>query len=315
MASRSEIHFQPGVSMNRFFQQYGTEELCKAKLFRAKWPDGFRCPKCGYEQYYFIHSRNLYQCRKCRHQTSLLSETIFSSSKLPLTIWFLAIYLVTQSKEGISTLKLMRFLGISSKAALMIKHKLQMVMKKADDIIPLRGLVQVDDVYWGSKKTGCKRGRGAAGKTPFVAALQRNEHGHPIFIRFSRVNGFTSEEMREWARAHLQPKSIVVSDKLSCFQSFKKGGHIHFSVKTSGKNPKGMSVFKWLNTIIGNVKNSIRGTHHGMDHRHLPRYLGEFCFRFNRRFKLDLLLESLIRYSAFTKPIPQHQLVLAEDWW
>jgi hypothetical protein len=75
------------------------------------------------------------------------------------------------------------------------------------------------------------------------------------------------------------------------------------------------TVFDWLNTIIGNVKNKLLGTYHGMQHKHLPRYLGEFCFRFNRRFKLPNLLNSLIHHSANAAPIPQRELKLAEDWW
>lgn len=316
MAKRSDIHFQKGVSLHDFQQQFGTEEQCRERLFRSKWPAGYRCPKCNHDRHYFIDTRSLYQCCSCRHQTSLLSGTIFASSKLPLTIWFLAIYFISQSKEGISSLKLCHFLGISQTASMRIKHKLQMVMKKADDARPLKGLVQIDDVYWGGKKSGCKRGRGAAGKSPFVAALKRNEKGNPIFIRFSRVGGFTSKEMLRWAQKHLDPDSIVVSDGLACFKSFKDLGHNHCSIKTTGRyGSPDFSVFNWLNTVIGNVKNSITGTYHGMNHKHLPRYLGEFCFRFNRRFKLPVLLNSLIYYSAQTMPIPQHQLKLAEDWW
>lgn len=209
-----------------------------------------------------------------------------------------------------------RFLGISATAALRIKHKLQMVMKIADDARPLRGFVQVDDVYWGGKRTGDKRGRGAPGKTPFVAALERNEQGHPIFIRFSRVGNFSSAEMLRWGQKHLAHQSLVVSDGLACFKSLNHIGHFHCSVKTSGRyKDSEFTLFKWLNIVIGNVKNAIIGTYHGMDHRHLPRYLGEFCFRFNRRFKLPLLLQSLIYYSVQTGPIPERQLRLAEDWW
>ena len=316
MAKRSDIHFQKGVSLHDFQQQFGTEKQCRERLFRSKWPSGYRCPKCNHDQYYFIGTRSLYQCCSCRHQASLLSGTICASSKLPISTWFLALYFISQSKEGISSLKLRRFLGISQTASMRIKHKLQMVMKKADDTRQLKGLVQIDDVYWGGKRSGCKRGRGADGKSPFVAALQRNAKGHPIFIRFSRVGGFTSKEMLRWAQKHLHPASMVVSDGLACFKSFKDLGHRHFSIKTTGRyGSPDFSIFNWLNTVIGNVKNSIKGTHHGINHKHLPRYLGEFCFRFNRRFKLPVLLNSLIFHSAQTMPIPQHQLKHAEDWW
>lgn len=191
-----------------------------------------------------------------------------------------------------------------------------MVMKYADDKRPLRGFVQIDDVYWGGKRSGGKRGRGAEGKTPFVAALQRNTQGNPIFIRFSRVGSFTSEEMMKWGKKHLAAKSLVVSDGLACFKGFNKIGQFHCSVKTTGRyGSTEFTLFNWLNTIIGNVKNAIVGTYHGIAHTHLPRYLGEFCFRFNRRFKLPLLLKTLSYYAAQTAPIPERKLRLAEDWW
>ncbi len=266
MTSRSDIHFQRGVSLFDFQLQFGSENQCRKHLFQLKWPKGYSCPKCDNRQYYFTQSRNLYQCRNCRHQASLLAGTIFSSTKLPLTTWFLAIYLVSQSKEGCSALKLRRFLGISQTASMRLKHKLQMVMKLADDKRPLRGFVQIDDVYWGGKRPGGKRGRGAEGKTPFVAALQRDPKGHPTFIRFSRVESFSSSEMLRWGQKHLKPSTIVVSDGLACFKSFQDIGHFHYSVITSGRyNSPDFMVFDWLNTIIGNMKNKIKGTYHGIE--------------------------------------------------
>ena len=316
MAKRSEIQFQPGVSLIEFQAKYGTEEKCREHLFHLKWPSGYCCPQCGHRHSYYLDSRSLYQCRNCRHQTSLTSNTIFSSTKLPLTLWFLAIYLVSQSKEGVAALKLRRFLGVSPQAAMRIKHKLQMVMKTADDSRPLRGFVQIDDVYWGGKKSGGKRGRGAEGKTPFVAALQRNEKGHPIFIRCSRVASFSTEEMMKWGYKHLEANTLVVSDGLLCFKGFQNIGHFHYSVKTTGRyQSEEFTFFNWLNTVIGNVKNAFIGTYHGMDHRHLPRYLGEFCYRFNRRFDLKRLLSSLVYHCCKSGPIPQRELRFAEDWW
>lgn len=312
---KNKIQFQKGLSLQRFQELFGTETQCREKLYQAKWPGGYRCPKCKHDHSYQLKSRPLYQCCKCKHQTSLLSGTIFASSKIPLTIWFLAIFLITQSKEGISNLNLRRFLSISDNAAWRIKHKLQHVMKTADDALPLSGLIQIDDVYWGGKRGG-KRGRGAAGKTPFVAALSRNQEGHPIHIRFTRVAGFKSEEMVRWSKKHLKNNQVIFSDGLACFRSFETAGHHHWAIKTDGyKTPTPKRFFSWLNTIIGNIKNSIRGTYHGIGHKHLPRYLAEFSYRFNRRFDLPKMVGNLIYHSAQTSPMPQWRLELAEDWW
>jgi len=316
MPRTNDIQFQKGLSLSEFLDKYGSEVQCRQQLFKARWPDGYCCPSCGHNRCYHLQSRPVYQCCQCRHQHSLLSNTIFASSKLPLTTWFLSIYLITQSKEGMAALPMSRFLGISCNAALRMKHKLQMVMKQADDAKPLTQLVQIDDVYWGGKRQGGKRGRGAAGKTPFIAALSRNEKGYPVHIRFSRVSGFSSEEIKRWSRKHLAAKRAVFTDGLACFNSLELEGHFHWAFITNGgKNVRTTKFFNWINTVIGNVKNSIRGTYHGIDHRHLPRYLAEFCYRFNRRFKLPLMIENLIYHAAKAIPIPQYELSLAEDWW
>jgi len=316
MPAKDNIQFQQGISLREFFHKYGTEEQCREMLFKARWSNGYSCPNCEHGRCYQLKSRPVYQCCNCRHQHSLISNTIFASSKLPLTVWFLAIFLITQSKEGMAALPMSRYLGISFNASLRMKHKIQLVMKQADDCMPLTQLVQVDDAYWGGRKHGCKRGRGAAGKTPFVAALSRNPEGYPVHIRFSRVSGFSSYEIQRWSQKHLAPRRAIFTDGLACFNSFAIEGHFHWAFITQGgKNPKTKKLFGWLNTIIGNVKNAIKSTYHGIDHRHLPRYLGEFCYRFNRRFKLELMIENLIYHAAQSAPIPQHELTLAEDWW
>ena len=187
-------------------------------------------------------------------------------------------------------------------------------MKDADDTLKLHGLIQIDDVYWGGRSSGGKRGRGAPVKSPFVAAVSRNTQGHLIHIRLSRVKAFSSEAIKDWANQHLQPLSIVISDGLGCFRTFETCGHIHGTIVIGdSKDPEKIRPFRWLNTIIGNVKNSIRGTCHGVSKKHLSRYLAEFSFRFNRRFRLELMVPALINFSTKSKPIPQRQLRLAED--
>ncbi|WP_167505814.1 transposase [Desulfosediminicola flagellatus] len=135
------------------------------------------------------------------------------------------------------------------------------------------------------------------------------------FIRFSRIEGFSSLEILRWGQLHLKPSTIVVSDGLARVTILQDIHYFHYSMLTSDRyNSPDFTVFDWLNTIIGNVKNTIKGTYNGIDHMHLLRYLGGFCFRFNRRFKLKRLLESRIYYSSNICQIPEHQLRLAEDW-
>ena len=183
-----------------------------------------------------IQTRALYQCSHCRHQCSLISDTIFASTKLPLTTLFLAIYFITQSKDGISSLNLARTLGITANAAQRVKHKLQQVMKHADDSRPLPGIVQLDDTYWDGRKHGGKRGRGASGKTPFLAAVSTNIKGQPIYMRLIRVKAFTTAEVSQWSLKHLHHQSIVVSDGYYCFRGVTRSGFIHESIVAGGRH-------------------------------------------------------------------------------
>jgi transposase-like protein len=312
---KNKVQFQQGLSLTRFLEIYGSEKQCRERLYKARWPQGYQCPRCSHKHFYTVTSRHVYQCAHCRYQCSLISGTIFASSKLPLTTWFLAIFLVTQSKEGISALNLRRLLGISFNAAMRMKHKLQHVMKDADDKRVLEGFVELDDVYWGGKAKGGKRGRGAAGKTFFLAAVSHNEEGHPIHMRMSKVAAFTSSEIKRWSLKHLHHECVLTTDGFKSYQQICEVVDYHHSINTTGlyDDPKN-KFFRWVNTMIGNVKRAINGTYHSVSSKHLPRYLAEFCFRFNNRFYMGSMIGALINHAAITQPLPQHRLKLAEEW-
>jgi hypothetical protein len=314
--AKNSIQFQKGLSLSAFLSQYGTEEQCRAALFRMRWPMGFLCPRCDHGCCSEIRSRKVYQCCACRFQASVIQGTIFASTKLPLQLWFLGIYLITQAKDGISSLNLARTIGISANAALRMKHKLQQVMANRDDSRILQGMLMVDDVYWGGKKRDGKRGRGASGKMPLIAALSLSPEGHPLYLKLSHLKGFTRKEIRAWSTRYICPDSHVVSDGLNCFTAVTETPCSHEPIITyqGGRYDDG-KVFQWLNTVIGNVKNALRGTHHAVSENHLSRYLGEFCYRFNRRFQLDTMVDRLAYVALRTQPIPQRLLKLAEVRW
>jgi transposase-like protein len=312
---KNKIQFQAGYSMVELFKNYGTEDQCSQALFKWRWPSGFRCPGCGCGGYCVLKARKLYQCNRCRHQTSLISGTIFEQTKLPLTLWFLAIHLVTQAKTGLSALALKRQLGVSYNTAWSMKHKIMQVMKERDDSKPLSGIIQLDDVYWGGERRGGKRGRGSANKVPFVAAVSLNEAGHPIAMNMHVVKGFRLTEIAHWAKRHLQPGSTVVSDGLACFSAVKDAGCSHISIVTGG-GPHSVTQeeFTWVNTLIGNVKKAINGTYHAIGSKHLPRYLAEFCYRHNRRFQLNNMLPRFAYVAVRTPPMSMRLLKMAEAY-
>jgi hypothetical protein len=310
---KNQVQFQKGYSLIEFMKDYGTEEQCRKALFLWRWPQGYKCPECEGKSYCTLKARAVFQCNRCHHQQSLISGTIFSATKLPLTTWFLAIHLITQAKTGIAALALQRQLGVCYNTAWSIKHKLMQVMKERDDSKVLTGIIQLDDVYWGGEHHGGKRGRGSPNKTPFVAAVSVNDKGHPISMNMNVVEGFRSKEIARWAKRHLSPNSEVVSDGLACFSAVKEAGCQHTCIVTGG-GPDCVSLqsFTWVNTMIGNVKRSINGTYHAIDHKHLPRYLAEFCYRFNRRFVLEDMLPRLCYVALQTPPMPMRLLKMAE---
>ena len=169
--ARNAVQFQKGLSEAEFTRLYGTEPQCRAIVIAARWPDGFICPACGGRAHSLVKSRDLFQCTACRRQTSPIAGTIFASTKLPLRTWFRAMYHMTQSKQGISSIELGRRLGVTQTTAWKVKHKLKQVMMERDAGKRLTGRVEIDDVYLGGERRGGKRGRGAPGKTPFVAAV------------------------------------------------------------------------------------------------------------------------------------------------
>lgn len=314
--SKNMIQFQPGLSLTEFLKQYGTEEQCREALYDWRWPKGYECPKCGHHSACKLNSRELYQCNHCHHQSSVIAGTIFQDTKLPLSVWFLGIYFITQSKNGISSLALSRHLGISQNAAWRMKHKLMQVMLERDNEKPLQGRVEMDDSYWGGERHGGKRGRGAEAKKPFVAAVQTTEDEKPLKMKLSVVIGFQSEEISKWSQRHLLPGSTVVSDGLACFNAVTDIGCEH-EVHIVGSGPESVEhpAFHWVNTMLGNVKNALRGTYHAIQDKHLPRYLAEFHYRFNRRYDLPSIIPRFLYIAVRTPPMPQRLLTMAETRW
>lgn len=306
----NQIQFQRGVSMPEFFERFGTEAQCAAALVTLRWPQGFRCPRCAFAEHYLVgHGvRKLFQCRGCRHQTSLTAGTLMDSTKLPLRTWFLAIYLISQDKTGLSALALKRHLGTSYRTAWLIHQKLMKTMALRDGEQPLAGLVQVDDAYLGGERPGVG-GRGSPNKVPIVAAVSTNEAGHPMRVKLSQVAGFTCEAITAWARTNLSPGCDVRSDGLACFAGVIDAGCAHSYVVVGKRKPRDLPQFTWVNTVLGNLKTMISGAHKSFKFgKYAGQYLGAFAYRFNRRVNLCTLLRDLLRHAANAAPARERQI-------
>ena len=301
----NRVQFQAGLSMAEFFDRYGSNDKCEAALIESRWPSGFVCPKCAsaHSSSFRRQGRLYYQCTACRHQCSVMSGTVFESSKLGLARWFLAMHLLTQSKNNVAALELMRHLGVCYKTAWLIKHKLMEVMRQREESRILDGRVEVDDAYLGGELPGGKTGRGSQNKVPFIAAVQTTPDGHPQFACFAQ-QPFTTEGVGAFAAKSLAPSATVVSDGLWCFRSVKLVGAEHHPTVTGGGTQSAkLPQFKAINTLLGNLKTAFSGTYHAFDFvKYAHRYLAEAQYRFNRRFNLNSILPRLLRAACLTSP-------------
>lgn len=291
------IQFQHGMSLPEFLQCFGTEGACADAVRRARWPNGFSCPRCSGGAHCVIVSggRSLFQCHACHRQTSLTAGTLFGSTKLPLTKWFLAIYFISQAKTGLSALELKRHLGVSYPTAWLMHHKLMTGMAAREAQHRLSGAVQVDDAYLGGERAGGKPGRGSENKIPFVAAVSLNAQGNPLYVKVTPVSGFTSDAISKWAKSSLVAGTLVLSDGLACFAAVTDAGCVHTVDVVGQRKPRDMPQFKWVNTVLGNLKTMISGAYKAFRYgKYGHQYLGAFAYRFNRRFDLAGLVVQLI---------------------
>lgn len=311
--ARNRIQFQKGLSEAGFATLYGTEDRCRTALSIWRWPNGFVCPACGGTDHCIVGPRQLYQCNACRRQTSLTAGTVFASTKVPLTTWFRAMYLITQTKQGISSIELGRRLGTTQTTAWKIKTKLAEVMRIAGEKDKLDGRIEMDDAYLGGERGGGKSGRGSPGKTPIVAAVETDEKGRPRRVKLSRIARFKRRRVKSLVKRIIVPGATVLTDGLACFRGIADAGCNHVAITTgSGRKAARHPAFKWVNTMLGNIKSAITGTYRALRKKHMVRYLAEFEWRFNHRFDLAAMIPILGRAAINTKPAPYWWLKMAD---
>ena len=313
--AQNKVQYQRGLPMLELFDLYGSHERCEEAIQRWRWPEGFVCPRCqgSWHSEFRRQDRLYFQCSACRYQCSVLSGTIFESSKLALPKWFLAMHLMTQAKNNISALELKRHLDVSYPTAWLVKHKLMEVMFLREGDRQLTGRIEADDAYLGGERPGGKPGRGSENKVAFVAAVQTTESGQAVFMCLSR-RPFTKTSIQEFAERSLAAPATLVTDGLGCFTAVRGMGILHEQHITGGgaasaKHPS----FQAVNTALGNLKTSLAGTYHafGFD-KYGHRYLGQVQYLFNRRFDLRSILARLAQAACHAQPTPLHAIRAAE---
>ena len=312
----NRIQFQPGLSMHEFMELYGTPDKCEAAVIGWRWPSGFVCPSCGEAGggfSSFRRGRLLYrQCSACHFQCSVIAGTMFEATKLPLTVWFLAIHLLTQAKTNMSMLELSRHLGVSYPSAWLMKHKLMEVMRLREATRQLSGRVEIDDGYLGGERSGGKAGRGSENKIPFLTAVQTNEAGKAQFVCLAQVP-FTKKAVAAFVDKCLVRPLTVVSDGLSCFTVSAEAGVHERIVVSAGNASDAYGHFSAVSIAQSNLKTAISGTYHSVKFaKYAHRYLAEFQYRFNRRFDLRAIFARLACVASRSSP-QNRQLIRAAE--
>jgi transposase-like protein len=297
-----------------FMRAYGTHEQCEVLVRAWRWPQGFVCPRCSetWHSEFRRASRLYFQCGSCRYQCSLVSGTIFESTKVPLPNWFLAMHLITQAKNNVSALELKRHLGVSYPTAWLMKHKIMEVMRLREDGRRLTGRVEIDDAYLGGALPGGSPGRGSENKVSFVAAVQTTQTGQPVLVCFAPLP-FTKKALSDFAAKSLMRPLTVISDGLSCFKAMQEAGVHDSTITGGGAASVKLPQFKAVNTVLGNLKTSLAGTYHAFGFvKYARRYLAQVQYLFNRRFDLRTILTRLARAASCTRPCPLTTIRVAE---
>ena len=298
-----------------FLARFGTDEQCREYLFRARWPDGFRCTGCGHGRSWAMKSRRVYECAGCGKQHSLLAGTIFQQTKTGLDRWFLAIFLVTSSKGGISAMELKRQMGFGSyQTAWSWLHKIRRAMVRPDRA-RLTERVEVDETYVGGPKPG-KPGRGAAGKVKVAGAVESGRdkaRGRRLGrLRLAVVSDVSAPSLEGFLGQNVARPAAVATDGWSGYAGLDAAGYAHEPLNLSTTWGDAALRLPAIHLVFGLAKRWLLGTHHGaVGKKHLGAYLDEFVFRFNRRTAKNLShrFARLIEHAVQIEPTTYRALV------
>jgi transposase-like protein len=298
------------TTLFEFMELFPDEAACVSYVRRSRWPRGFRCPRCEHRRSYWIESRRLDQCVRCRYQASLTAGTVLHRSRLPLRVWFLAIFYVARHKQGISALQLQRDTGVGSyQTAWTLLHKLRSTLS-ADPGRLLTGRVEADETYLGAPHEKGRAGGRARGRKILVGAVvERKRRGGQL--RLGILESHTYErDLGPFVRGAIEaPNTTVRTDGLDGYRPLAAAGIGHERIVQGLDRSRAVKLFPWSHAVFSNLKSWLRGTFHGVSRKHLPRYLDEFAYRFNQRTRPRELFVHVLERALAADPLPYHRLV------
>ena len=293
------------INLISLMQRFNCDDTCRETLEQIRWPTGICCIRCGDMEVLELPKHNRWECKSCKYQFSVTSGTIMHDSHLPLRKWFLAIYLMCESKKGISANQLHRTLGIAYRTAWYLCHRIREAMGNDPLEGPtLFGIVEVDETLVGSKVKG--KGRQYTGNKVWVAgAIQREGK-----IRVERIPDVKKRTLHDFiARTVKDEAEAIYTDELKSYLGIADHNTRHETVNHSQE--------QW---VVGDVhtnsiegvwalfKRSLMGTFHRMSKKHMARYLEELGWRFNNRDNNHIFRDTLVRIMN-TKNIEYKDLV------
>jgi transposase-like protein len=288
---------------------FGTEEGCRAYLARLRWADGFRCLRCGGDRSWPVR-RLLRECAGCGLQTSVTAGTIFQDTRIPLPVWFRAMWWVTTQKNGASALGLQRVLGLKKyETAWTMLHKLRRAMVRPGRDL-LTGRIEVDEGYVGGEEEGLP-GRLNLKKALIVVAAQEDGPGIGR-IRMRQIIEASAECLVPFVQASVAPGSIVHTDGWAGYFPLQNNGYAHEVTILKRKKKTASELLPRVHRVISLLKRWLLGTHQGaVSQKHLNYYLDEFTFRFNRRRSKSRgkLFFRLVQQSVTVDPVPYDRIV------
>jgi transposase-like protein len=295
---------KPKQEMNlmKLMEQFGTDEKCRTLLEKLRWPDGVRCIRCQSDKISNIYKRNQFACDACGYHFSVTAGTIFHDSHLPLPKWFAAVYLICESKKGISANQLKRTLGVAYQTAWYLCHRIRAAVKDADTSL-LSGIVEVDETFLGGKAKNMHKsdrekkiqGRGTVGKAMALAATQR---GGGVRLKLEKTRD--RETLHKFIKAALADDTErIMTDEWQTYDGIADENTTHETVNHGADEyVRGDVHTNSVEGVFSLFKRSIVGAYHQVSTKHLDRYLDEFEFRFNNRNNPYLFRDTLLRLVA-----------------
>jgi transposase-like protein len=307
MASRKPT-FTQNMNLVHLIEDFGSEDKCRGYLEALRWPNGVRCIRCGSAKISRIKARDQFDCDNCRYQFSVRAGTIFHDSHLPLWKWFLAVYVMGESKKGISANQLKRMLNVSYKTAWYLCHRIRATMVDASPE-PLSGIVEADETYTGNAPNRFGRalpGRAIGGNK--IAIIGAVERGGEVRLKVSsRVD---RKALHEFLRAVLADETeAIYTDDYRAYYGIADENTRHETVQHGRREwVQGDVHTQTMEDVWSLFKRSVIGSYHHLSVKHLQAYLDELAFRYNNRENAYLFRDTLLALVG-AKSMPYAELI------